>query len=299
MEAKQTFRILVNSMPKSGTFLLCRAVDLLGFCDIADSNLFKRILTRLGFGLPSSLNHETADRHLVRRIYGYFNEDKTSMIQIGATSPVPVPLKLVANWFKKVPAGNYIAGHIPWSEDLDKILSGLGYKHILIIRDPRDVLVSFLHYVIKPEHELSKDFKELSRDEQLEFAIRGGYAKTRGTQVLGIGQAFRSIINWKQSGNCLFVRFEDLVGEKGGGSKKKQSEAIKKICDYLEVSSDEKSISSLCESLFNPNSPTFRKGQIGAWKKELTGDWIKTFNKTNADLLREFEYDIEGEEVRL
>ena len=297
MDVKQTSKILVNSMPKSGTFLLCKAVELVGFHSSAKRNLLKKIFSELGFGLPLSLNRGAVYKHFLRRIYGYFNEDKTTMIQIGATSPVSVPLKLAADWFKRVPQGSYIAGHLPWSADLDKILSGLGYKHILIIRDPRDVLVSFVNYVIKPEHLLSNDFRGLSKDEQFEFAIKGGYAKKRGTQLLGIGEAFNSIINWKQSANCLVVRFESLIGEKGGGSKKEQFETMKKICDYLEVSSDEKFISNLCESVFDPYSPTFRKGQIGAWKKELTSDWIKTFNRTHADLLEELEYDSEGGEI--
>ena len=300
MEAKQTFKILVNSMPKSGTFLLCKAIDLIGFNNIARRNLLQKIFSKLGVGLPSGFGHATVAKHWLRRIYGYFSyECKTSMIPIGVVSPVNVPAKLMAHWLKTIPIGHYIPGHIPWSLELDKILCQLGYRHILIIRDPRDVLVSFLHYVIKPEHGLSKDFKRLSKDEQLEFAITGGYAEIRCTQVLGIGQAFRSIMNWKQSANCLIVRFESLIGEKGGGLKKKQYETIKKICDYLEVSSDEKFISNLCESVFDSYSPTFRKGQIGAWKKELTSDWIKTFNRTHADLLEELQYDLEGDEISL
>lgn len=134
---------------------------------------------------------------------------------------------------------------------------------MLIIWDPRELLVSFLHFVRKPRHFLSRDFQRMSDEEKVRTAINGGSAPISGIQVIGIFPAVLSILKWNQSVGTPLIRFEDLVGEQGGSSYEAQTLTVKRICDYLEVSSDKNSIAELCGSVFDTNSPTFRSGKIG------------------------------------
>ena len=293
---RHSVRILVNSMPKSGTSLLIKTVELLGFRNVPRTyGISQSILSKIGLSIPHILSYQTVSKHHMSHFYRLFNKiQKGAFIPIGVTTPVQIPSIIVSFWLRQIPRENYyVAGHIPFSRNLDTLLQQLGYKHILIIRDLRDVLVSFLHFILRlrPEHPLSADFQHLSEDERVKFAINGGYLPISKRQILGIGNAFRSVVDWKQSQNCLIVRFEDLIGEKGGGSSKMQYDTIKRTCNYLQIDLEEREIVRICKSVFDSTAPTFRRGQIGSWKSELKPEWIKIFNQSYSELLSELQYE--------
>jgi hypothetical protein len=292
MENKPALRVLVNSMPKSGTSLLIKTVHLLGYQNAdAKKGIFQKMLYGIGFKTPSTLNHQTVSRNRLFCIYRLCNKNnQISIIPIGVNKPIHVPSRIVALWLRQVPDRNFITGHIPWSSNLDRVLQQFNYKHVLIIRDPRDVLVSWLHYVLKPGHPVRCDFIHFSEDEMVEFAIKGGYLPLSKRNFIGIGDVFRSVLNWKQSANCLIVRFEDLIGEKGGGSKDDQYCTVQNICNFLEVNLSETELSTVCDNIFDTTVPTFRRGQVGSWKSELKPEWIKIFNQSNSELLNELRY---------
>ena len=68
--------------------------------------------------------------------------------------------------------------------------------------------------------------------------------------------------------NLFVVRFEDLVGSKGGGSDKAQYEVVRRLCEALRIPVQRGKINTILESLYG-NSVTFRKGMIGEWKKSF------------------------------
>jgi hypothetical protein len=293
MKNKPALRVLVNSMPKSGTSLLIKTVHLLGCQNAATKKgIFQKMLYGIGFKPPSTLNHQTVSGHRLFCIYRLCNKNnQIDTVPIGVNKPVQVPSRIVALWLRQIPRGTFITGHIPWSSNLDRILQQLNYKHVLIIRDPRDVLVSWLHYVLRPEHPVRCDFMHFSEDEMIAFAIKGGYLPLSKRKFLGIGDVFRSVYNWKQSQNCLMVKFEDLIGEKGGGSKEDQYRTIQNICNLLEVNLSETELSAVCDNIFDTTAPTFRRGQVGSWKSELKPEWIEIINQSYSELLSELQYE--------
>ncbi len=293
MDKRDSFqRLFVNSYPKAGTFLLLRAVELLGFRDFLKKDLFNRVLNRLGFGVPPSLIHESIKGNMKFRFLKRFYRNPQATFPVGVTSPLYVPEDIVRRYLNRIPKGYCYSGHVPYSEVFDRILKDLGYKHILILRDPRDILVSFIHYVVKPEHQLSPDFRDKSFDERIELALSGGYCPLSKREITGIGDAYRSILKWRLSDNCCIVKFEELIGEKGGGSDDLQYKTLKNICNYLELNLTDDEIFSTGRKIFDVNSPTFRKGQIASWKEELPIRWQNVFNKRYGDILKEVGYEV-------
>lgn len=293
MKSNQLPKILVNSMPKSGTNLLSRVVELLGYYKFSSNRgIAQKILVKLGIGLPLNLSYGSIDI-CCKRSRLFWPVFFGCKIPIDVTSPIYVPKKIVARWLKAIPYGHFFECHVPYSKDFAQLIKQFDFKHLLIIRDPRDVLVSFIHYVLKQDgHYLRTDFLNLDKNDRVILSIKGGYAPLCKVNVMGILEAFRLIMKWKQSSNVLMVRFEDLIGIKGGGTIDAQYNCIKEICKYLQIDADDRFITQICENAFNTKSHTFRKGQIGAWRNELTHEQLKVFQENVGTLLNDLGYDL-------
>ncbi len=277
-------RLLINSMPKSGTHLLVKTVELLGYQNFLNS-LFKKVLSKLGLWVPSSLIYEGVNRNIA---FLFQRRNYEATVDIGVMSPVAVSYRLSKKWLQRVGSGSYIAGHVPYSEEFKDLLHELYFKHILIIRDPRDVIVSMAHYMARPEHSASKNFKKFTFEDRIRFLMDGGVLDNR--PFIGFKEAYKKVLLWNET-DCLVVRFEDLVGGRGGGSVEEQRKTIYRIAKYL-GKSDEGLIKSVCENIYDPSSPTFRRGEIGAWKDEFPVNLLKEFNTEMEKVLRTLGYDV-------
>lgn len=125
-------------------------------------------------------------------------------------------------------------------------------------RDLRDAAVSLAHYldeigVYKEQFPKS----QLSFDEKLHISI---------TKLMKQVKRNMKFIN--QTENLFIVRFEDLVGAKGGGSDVAQYELVTNLCKALKIKIRPGKIKTILETLYG-SSGTFRKGVIGEWKKSF------------------------------
>lgn len=139
------------------------------------------------------------------------------------------------------------------------------YKKILIIRDPRDVMVSFMHHLLTKKAWIRRSgfdyekFALLSADEQLATTL------LFPDEFRNPKTCFKYAALWMQDPSVLVCRFEDLVGEKGGGSAEKQLETLQKLATYLGYPLSDQELHSLAAQLFG-GTWTFRQGKIGTWK---------------------------------
>ncbi len=283
----QPQRLLINSMPKSGTHLLTHVVSLLGYQDFGRHDaLWPRIKDRLGIGTPVVLAHLRVKRHWKRRLYGLTGIDgQRETIPIDVTLPVQVPVSLAAQWLHAIPPGHYLSGHLPWTEATARLVRAAGLKNLMIVRDPRDVLVSFLHFVTRPQHVLSRDFLSLPPDQRLILAVDGGQGPHSGAPILGLRQGFESILDWRREPDVLLLRFEALIGERGDGSTAAQRDAIRDVCQFLALHPDDSLIEHVCQHAFDTKAATFRRGKIGAWEDELSPSQIDWCTERFAPIL--------------
>jgi len=149
------------------------------------------------------------------------------------------------------------------------------YKTIFIIRDPRDREISELC------HQDVHCFSEHPDIELLKSRIKG----KRGCSV-----AENLLREYFYHPNILKIRYEDLAGEKSGGSLEKQRQAILAIANFLNIYLSDGQLHYICESLYG-NTPTFRKGTIGQWKKYFDDELKEIYKKERGQLLIDFGYE--------
>lgn len=274
-------------MPKSGTHLLTQVVNLLGYQDAGrHDRLWLKAKDRLGIGTPVVLAHLRVKRQWQRRWLELTGASQQQpAVPVDVTMPVQTPVTLLQAWLNSIPPGHYLSGHLPWTVETADLVRATGLKHLIIVRDPRDVLVSFLHFVTRPEHVLSRDFLSLTPDERLALALEGGVGPRSGWTITGLSQGFASILAWQQEPDVLFLRFEALIGERGDGSRAAQLAAVEAVCQYLGLAADEELVEYVCAHAFDTSAETFRRGKIGSWRDELTPDQIQQCNTSLAAIL--------------
>ncbi len=162
--------------------------------------------------------------------------------------------------------GEFVRAHVPAdSALLSAIDNAEDIKVLMIVRNPRSVLISNFKYVsdIDTTHPVHTLMNKMGSDsEKLKACIHGIEGR-----IESIGSVYKSYSGWTESKSCLIVRFEDLVGEKGGGSDRQQEITVKKIADFINIQLSSGQLESILNSLKTPKSSTFRSGQIDGWKK--------------------------------
>ena len=138
MKSKLIFRIFVNSVPKSGTHLLTRIVSLLGYRSTSSNRyVIQKILTRMRLGHPNVFTFPTVNRNLIKIMYDWYDKIHPHVkVPIGVTLRAQVSHNLMYRWLLSIHPGCFVSGHVPWSQTTDQILKQLGFKHVIIVRDP-------------------------------------------------------------------------------------------------------------------------------------------------------------------
>jgi hypothetical protein len=197
---------------------------------------------------------------------------------------------------KLVYRGTFIRGHVIFSKEYLQIIQTSGFKSLLMIRDPRDVAISLLHWVTykNKSHRLHNYFNtKFDNDQERLMAIIQGitpeeFGSERGLE--DINTYISAFIPWSENGSCV-IRFENLIGPLGGGDPKLQSAEIMKIIRHLEIPERTCNIESISKNAFNPKEHTFRKGQIGDWRKHFIPEHISAFKSNAGGLLINLGYE--------
>lgn len=191
--------------------------------------------------------------------------------------------------------GQIISAHMYWTKPLSSFLEHAGYKKFLMVRDIRDVCVSSAHYCAKDKrHRLHNYFNSLHGwHEQLSAVIKGIDARDLhdGVSSKSIAEHVTGYIPWSRDKNCLVVKFEDLVGEKGGGNSNDQENTIHRICSHIGLTLLDDEIRDIAMNSFTSKTKTFRKGQIGGWRDEFSGENIDLFKRVAGDQLIALGYE--------
>jgi len=278
-------RVLVNSLPKSGTHLLSRSVELFGYRDYYEAKLKD---------MPRFLNYRDVRYAMVKRQKPSVKTDEPS-ICVGSQTPLYVSPVIFREWLEVVKPREYIVGHISYSPGLVPILKELNYHHVFIIRNPQAVIASLLSFILDPRgmpkrHFLESDFRDMAPEQRLNFILEGGYAPQAGVAVKSFAQVYRNMLAWRNDPDCLVITFEELVGEHGGGDNEKQKRAVRKIADHLGIPFDA-NIADGLKKIYNPSSPTFRIGQIDSWKHSMDPEAVNRVSEYCEPLCRESGYD--------
>ena len=100
------------------------------------------------------------------------------------------------------------------------------------------------------------------------------------------------LLTYLSKSSIYLVRFENLVGPKGGGSKQKQIHELRSLAQFLEY--EEKKFEKIADRLWG-NSPTFSIGKIGRWREEMNPFHIKMYKSIYQDELIYLKYETSRE----
>lgn len=199
------------------------------------------------------------------------------------------------------PPDSIVRSHLMYCNEISEVLGELDCKIFFIYRDLRDVAVSHARWVMKEEriflHDIYRGYP--SFDDQLMSSIEGVPLGTPfGSNISqpDIGTDFSRWRGWIDDDKTYAVKFEDLVGERGGGSERKRLHLIEQILDHLEINISPQQLSSkFTSSALNPEeSHTFKKGgqgSIGGWKTFFKESHKARFKKLAGQTLIDLRYE--------
>lgn len=250
-------RVLVNSIPKAGTHLL--TAELAKFPELMNSR------THLATADFVKGGREARPSHL---------------------RPADLDLKAVRRKIAAVRPGQFFTSHMAYTEAFSDLLAENDIRVVNLIRDPRDIMVSNFHYLKGlRRHRIHRFSVGLGGDRALYDAILRG--RSSSPRILPYANILGEYVGWTKDPRVLTVRFEELVGVRGGGSDEEKGRALARIRHHAGLARCETNIADVVRET---TSVTFRKGTIGSWRQELPPEILDQFLEFCGDHLHDLGY---------
>jgi hypothetical protein len=158
-------------------------------------------------------------------------------------------------------------------------------------RDPRDALVSLINFLEGRTRQGYGNFYEYDLfsailkskstwEEKIDYALQD-------RSFIGQGEFERSLWLLHHPNVCK-LRYEDLVGPRGGGSRKQQVDAVGRLLRHI---GDETDPQVVVDKIYNPNSWSFFKGSTGSWRDVFSKRNEDRFRERYGDILEQYGYE--------
>ena len=247
--------LFANSFPKSGTHLLTQVLQG-----------FPRLGPAVDSGLPAVVTFE------------------------GDTGRARTPQEIVADLQRLLP-GDIAYGHVHALPQVVDFLCREAVCAYFILRDPRDVAVSHVHYVteMEPDHAHHRYYTaELhSFDERLRASILG--IPEADIQFPDIRARFEPYLGWLERREVLTLRFEDFITQRDDTLGRVFDHAVGR--GFPTSIPRQVAIQTLAEAMDPHSSPTFRSGKAGAWRENFSPENRRLFKDIAGDLLIRLGYE--------
>jgi hypothetical protein len=247
--------LFANSFPKSGTHLLTQVLQ--GFPHIGPA---------VDSGLPA-------------------------VITFAGDTGRARPLEAILTDLARFQPGDVGYGHLHATPQVTAHLRQPGFAAYFILRDPRDVVVSHVHYVaeMEPGHIHHRYYTEQlhSFDERLRASILG--LPHPEIPFPDLRLRFEPYLGWLELPEVLTLRFEDFLADRRGSLGQVLDHAVRR--GFTLQVKPERALEILEEGINPSRSPTFRSGKAGGWVKHFTPELITLFKDVTGDLLIRLGYE--------
>lgn len=201
--------------------------------------------------------------------------------------------------YHTVQPGDVVHGHDWYTPELKKILEGEAIKVILMVRDPRDQLISRMFHVKRsPRHSWHERVQQMDEDAALMLCIEGGEGLPGTDKMIALTQT------WLQNnGQALCMKYEALLAD-----------PVPNFAQVLRYIGLEKDVDALAETIVERNrferlamgkriwqsarkpgeansNSHFRKGISGDWKNYMKPQHIERFKEVAGAQLIELGYE--------
>lgn len=191
--------------------------------------------------------------------------------------------------------GLYPITHDGWNGETEAVLDACGHRIFFLIRDPRDVLISFVNWLDKGRGLSWVDpqenwWKSKTFEEKITYVIRDIQLFPSAPHVKGFRGHFLFRVGWFRAPQVCNVRFENLVGSQGGGDNDLQLKELRMILGHIGIEDSDETIAVLGGRLFG-QSGTFNVGQLGRWKGYFTEEHVQLTKDNFGEFILEFGYE--------
>nr|WP_062333238.1 hypothetical protein [Herbidospora sakaeratensis] len=158
-------------------------------------------------------------------------------------------------------------------------------------RDPRDAVVSMINFLEGRTKEGYGNFFEAdifsailqskpTWEEKIDYALRDRAFLAR--------DQFEKALWLLNHPNVCKVRYEDLVGPQGGGSRERQLDAVNRVLTHIGSGRDAEEVAG---RVYNPDAWSFYKGRSGGWRERFTERNTARFTEQFGDLIEQYGYE--------
>lgn len=200
--------------------------------------------------------------------------------------------------YAQVVPGDVVHGHDAFTSELGKILAGNQVKVVLMMRDPRDQVVSrVFHLRRETTNRVYQRFLALSDDDAIMMCIEGAAGVRSANDLLKLTQSWLS-----GRMEILCVKYEDLVAHPAA--------ELRKVFRYLDIDLDDALLKTVIQrnrferltvgkkiwktwraaGQEDPNSH-FRKGIVGDWRNYFNDEHKQRFKEILGSTLIEMGYE--------
>jgi hypothetical protein len=266
---KRTDYLIAITMPKCGTHLILKCLDLLKIPGVEFPYQHKWQHEKL---MPLAMEENA-------KMFPDFFKGRFDTRQYG-----PWPEWLMHNMQNAKKDRRLFSDHWPYTPESEALFEQFSSAGFFMFRDPRDMLVSMAYFVHKGPGGLVADVNAVMFD-FIDARKKSFVPWAHGINLVypllydyGVTDFYKLYLKWIGASKFLAVKFEDLVGPKGGGTLEAQLSTIKQIVQHLGIQRSDEFISNVAQNLFG-ESATFREGKIGGWRNHFTQEMIDAYKK--------------------
>jgi len=186
---------------------------------------------------------------------------------------------------------DFLVTHAPYSEEMEKVLKERNSVVFFLIRDPRDWVISVIKHPPISGVDIyggpigDKRFLSLDMNQKIQYVIEGTPRYYSTAEVLD------KFLPWMKSPICCTLRFEALLGPRGGSfTEKEQLVELRKIANALHLNVSDEQLLEAFEASYG-KGVIFSKGKAGTWKDHFTDGHKELFKHMFGDTLIELGYE--------
>lgn len=244
--------------------------------------------------------------HMINGIVEEITKKNVSLLEVSdmAFNGMFYDYKNHQSKIRSFPNNAFVLSHLTAVESNRKLIANYGDKQIFLYRDPRDVAVSYTNWAMKQQRSFMCDIltRQNSFEDALSLVLKGFSPYEVGSNYMafpGVLKWYRDYQPWLSCPDTFVLKFEDIIGLRGGGDENLRFKVIKDLSQYLNVDKSAEEIEAkFASDTFNidpKKSHTFHKGMGGKihnWKKYFKDQHVEIFKEYGGDkILSAYGYD--------